>query len=189
MVGGGLMRWLLTIVLLAFGGSLFADAPKVQVSPSGEVRVQSGLNSFLVKPDGSAVLKWFGVELSLGGSDKPIEPVVPVDPSKPDPLQEQLGTLYGSLQEQGKAEKTKALSTVWLKAVTLVDQCSTLGEITASIKKIQTLEDQDLAPLREAIRDEVAAQLGKDPKASLDKAKARALFSRIATGLEKAVKS
>lgn len=182
------MRWLLTIVLLAFGGSLFADAPKVQVSPSGEVRVQSGPNFFSVKQDGTATLKWFGVELVLSGLDKPSEPVVPVDPTKPDPLYEQLGTLYGSLQDQAKAEKTKALSTIWLKAVSLVDQCSTLGEITAAIKKIQTLEDQDLSPLREAIRDEIAAQLGKDPKASLDKAKARALFSRIATGLEKAVK-
>jgi hypothetical protein len=137
-----------------------------------------------VKTDGSVIVKGPSVDLSFPGGNGPAPEILP---NQPDPLHEIIGTLYGSLQEEGKEAKVRELQTTWLKAVSLVDKVETLGELTTKLKAVQTLRDDDLIPIRERIRDEIGNILGKDPKATLDKAKARALFSRIAAALEKAV--
>lgn len=181
------MRFMFSLFLLGgVMGACFGAPPSVSVSPTGDVSIKSGANLVTIKADGSVVVKGPSVDLSFPGGNGPA-PAPEVLPDQPDPLHEAIGTLYGSLQEEGKEAKARALQTTWLKAVSLVDKVETLGELTTKLKAVQTLKDDDLAPIRERIRDEIGAVLGKDPKATLDKAKARALFSRIASGLEKAV--
>ena len=181
------MRVMLSLFLLGgIIGASFGAPPAVSVSPTGEVSIKSGANLVIIKPDGSVVVKGPSVDLAFPGGNGPA-PAPEILPDQPDPLHEAIGTLYGSLQEESKAEKAKALQATWLKAIALVESSATLGDFTQKLKVLQTLKDDDLAPIRERIRDEIAAVLGRDPKATLDKAKARALFSRIAAGLEKAV--
>ena len=181
------MRVMLSLfVLVGIVGASFGAPPSVSVSPTGDVSIKSGANLVTVKADGSVVVKGPLVDLSFPGGNGPA-PAPEILPDQPDPLHEAIGTLYGSLVDDAKAEKARALQTTWLKAVSLVDKVETLGELTIKLKAVQTLKDDDLAPIRERIRDEIGSILGKDPKAPLDKAKARALFSRIASGLEKAV--
>jgi hypothetical protein len=171
-------------LLVGLAGASLGAPPSVSVSPTGEVTIKSGVNLVTVKTDGSVIVKGPSVDLSFPGGNGPAPEILP---NQPDPLHEIIGTLYGSLQEEGKEAKVRELQTTWLKAVSLVDKVETLGELTTKLKAVQTLRDDDLIPIRERIRDEIGNILGKDPKATLDKAKARALFSRIAAALEKAV--
>ena len=172
------------LLVVGLAGASLGAPPSVSVSPTGEVTIKSGVNLVTVKSDGSVIVKGPSVDLSFPGGNGPAPEILP---DQPDPLHEIIGTLYGSLVDDAKAEKARALQTTWLKAVSLVDKVETLGELTTKLKAVQTLKDDDLAPIRERIRDEIGNILGKDPKATLDKAKARALFSRIAAALEKAV--
>lgn len=181
------MRVILSLFVLGgIMGVSFGAPPSVSVSPTGEVSVKSGANLVIIKADGSVVVRGPSVDLTFPGGNGP-PPAPEILPDQPDPLHEAIGTLYGSLQEESKAEKAKALASIWLKSIPLVDKSETLGDFTQKLKVLQTLKDDDLAPIRERIRDEIASVLGRDPKATLDKAKARALFSRIAAALEKAV--
>ena len=179
-------------------GTAQAEPPKIIITPAGETVIQLTQGTITVKADGSMSIKGPNIDLALPGVAAPVDPIAPINPIKPnppvdpiapevDPLAELVGTLYGSLQEEGKAEKTKALSQVWLKAVALVDKAETVGDIVAEMNRIQTLKAEDIKPIREYLRDEVLKELGSKSSAKLDKAKARALFARIASALQKAV--
>jgi len=193
------MRFAFAFLALLVTGAAYADPPKITISPSGDTTIKSGLSIITLKADGTVSIKGPNVDLTLPGNAAPVDPIAPSDPVKPtpapvdpiapeaDPLVELVGTLYGSLQEEGKAQKTKALSQVWLKAVALVDKAETVGDIVAEMNKIQTLKAEDIKPIREYLRDEVLKELGNKSSAKLEKAKARALFARIAAALEKAV--
>ena len=194
-----LMRLTFAACAIIFLGTAQAEPPKIIISPAGETVIKSALATITLKADGSVLIKGPNIDLTLPGNAAPVDPIAPSDPVKPtpapvdpiapeaDPLVELVGTLYGSLQEEGKAEKTKALSQVWLKAVALVDKAETVGDIVAEMNKIQTLKAEDIKPIREYLRDEVLKELGNKSSAKLEKAKARALFARIAAALEKAV--
>lgn len=183
------MKRILVVCFLFFGGSVFAGPPKLTVLPSGELQIVTGATVLVVKSDGSVTVKSPAIDLTIPASNGPITPDIKPDPVKPvtDPIADQIGLRYGSSTEENKAEKTKGLSSLWFRAVSLVDTCQTLGELNVQLKKLQTLADNDLAPIREFIRDQIAEQLGTNLSAPLDKAKARALFTRFATALEKAV--
>jgi hypothetical protein len=176
-------------------GTAQAEPPKIIITPAGETVIQLTQGTITVKADGSMSIKGPNIDLALPGVAAPVDPIAPIKPNPPidpiapeaDPLAELVGTLYGSLQEEGKAEKTKALSQVWLRAVALVDKAETVGDIVAEMNRIQTLKAEDIKPIREYLRDEVLKELGSKSSAKLDKAKARALFARIASALQKAV--
>ena len=176
-------------------GTAQAEPPKIIITPAGETVIQLTQGTITVKADGSMSIKGPNIDLTLPGVAAPVDPIAPIKPNPPvdpiapeaDPLAELVGTLYGSLQEEGKAEKTKALSQLWLRAVALVDKAETVGDIVAEMNRIQTLKAEDIKPIREYLRDEVLKELGSKSSAKLDKAKARALFARIASALQKAV--
>ena len=184
------MRFAFALLALLVTGAAYADPPKITISPSGDTTIKSGLSIITLKADGTVSIKGPNVDLTLPGAITPSDPEKPTPPPiapEKDPLADLIGTLYGSLQEDGKAEKTKTLSQVWLKAVALVDKCDTMGDLHGEIKKLTTLKDDDLGPIREAIRDEIARELGNKASTKIDKVKARALFGRVAAALEKAV--
>ena len=178
-----LTRTTFTACAMLLLGTAQAEPPKIIITPAGETVIQLTQGTITVKADGSMSIKGPNIDLTLPGVAAPIDPIAP----EADPLAELVGTLYGSLQEEGKAEKTKALSQVWLKAVALVDKAETVGDIVAEMNRIQTLKAEDIKPIREYLRDEVLKELGSKSSAKLDKAKARALFARIASALQKAV--
>jgi hypothetical protein len=184
------MRKFLVALLILFSVSTLCAAPPVIiVGPTGDTTIKTASATILLKIDGSVTIKGPAIDLLLpGAAPKPDDPKPDdANPDKPDPLIERIGTLYGSLADPGKAEKTQNLSQMWRKAILLADSCDTLGDLNTKIKSMQALKEADLLPIREAIRDELARELGTSTRTPLDKPKARTLFDRIATALDKAV--
>jgi hypothetical protein len=188
------MRLFLSVlVLLASSLLSYAEPPKVTFPP-GNMVVNHGKATVEFLPDGSVKIASPLINIVIPGlavpnPPDPVNPDIKPGPVKPvlDLIADQIGLRYGSSTEENKAEKTRTLSSLWFRAVSLVDTCQTLGDLNVQLKKLQTLGDNELAPIREFIRDQIAEQLGVNMVTPLDKPKARALFTRFATALEKAV--
>ena len=105
---------------------------------------------------------------------KPPQPK-PDDPTPPppdDPLTSTIRSIYGGLQEVDKSSSVKRLAQVYELAIVEADnqQYKTLGQLYSNIRSaaVQSMKNEKIIPIREAIATELDNYLGTDPNQVLD---------------------
>ena len=119
----------------------------------------------------------------------PKPPRPPTPPPPPDsPLATTIKSIYGGLQESDKSVNVKRLGQVYELAVVEADnaQYKTLGQLYGSIRSaaIQSIKNDKIVPIREAIANELDNFLGTDGSKPLDastRANCKAAFKLVAT--------
>jgi hypothetical protein len=126
----------------------------------------------------------------IGGAPPAPVPPSPVPPSPvppaPDALALSLRSIYGGLQEAGKAQTVATLAKVF-RAVD-PSTVATLGQLESTLRaQSRGIPTTAIQPIRETIAEHLRSTLGEVPEMVIDealRAKARAELARVATILE-----